>query len=309
MRIVTQEKTGGPDVLRLAEAPDPVPGAGEVLVAVAAAGVNPVDVAVREGAFPLLGEPPFTIGWDIAGRVIALGEGVNDFAVGERVFGMPRFPDQVAAYAERASVPAAHLARIPEGMSDAEAGALPLAGLTAWQALVGTAELKAGQKVLIHAGAGGVGHLAVQIAKALGAAVVATTSAGKLDFVRSLGADRVIDYRADDLKAERGHDVVLDTIGGVHVEGSLDALRDGGIVVALIDASDRAKARAEAEGKRLQWIMVQPDRAGLEALADLHAAGRLRIEVARRFPLTEAAAAQDFLGTAPVGKVVLEPAA
>ena len=203
MRSITQATLGGPDVLEVAEVPRPEPFPTEVLVRVAAAGVNPVDWKVRtRGGF--LGEPPFTVGWDVAGVVEALGGGVTRFAVGDRVFGMPRFPREAAAYAEYVTSPSRQLARTPDGMSDVEAGGLPLAGLTAWQALVETADVQPGQRVLILAAAGGVGHLAVQIAKARGAHVIGTASAGKHAFLREIGADETIDYTSEDVAARVG---------------------------------------------------------------------------------------------------------
>jgi NADPH:quinone reductase-like Zn-dependent oxidoreductase len=163
MRAIRQESLGGPDVLELVEVPRPTAIPTEVLVRTLAAGVNPVDWKSRaRGGF--LGEPPFTVGWDVAGVVEEVGFGVTRFAVGDRVFGMPRFPREAAAYAEYVTSPSRQLARIPDGLSDVEAGALPLAGLTAWQALVETADVRPGQRVLVLAAAGGVGPLAVQIA-------------------------------------------------------------------------------------------------------------------------------------------------
>ncbi len=182
----------------------------EVLVRTLAAGVNPVDWKVRaRGGF--LGEPPFTVGWDVAGVVEEVGYGVTRFAVGDRVFGMPRFPREAAAYAEYVTSPSRQLARIPDDLGDVEAGALPLAGLTAWQALVETADVQPGQRVLVLAAAGGVGHLAVQIAKARGAYVLGTARAEKHPFLAELGVDEAIDYTSENV-AERAHDVdvVLD---------------------------------------------------------------------------------------------------
>ena len=188
---------------------------------VAAAGVNPVDWKVRaRGGF--LGEPPFTVGWDVAGTVEALGGGVTRFAVGDRVFGMPRFPRAAAAYAEYVTSPSRQLARTPEGLSDVEAAALPLAGLTAWQALVETADVQPGQRVLVLGAAGGVGHLAVQIAKARGAYVIGTARSPKHGFLAELGADEAIDYSLDPVEEAVGDiDVVLDLIGGEATAGTL----------------------------------------------------------------------------------------
>ena len=152
MRTITQKTAGGPEVLVIAEVADPTPGHGEVLVRVSAAGINPVDAAVRGGYYPLLGNPPFTVGWDISGTVEAVGSGVSELAVGDAVFGMPRFPGQAAAYAEKIVAPASELARKPASLDYVQAGALPLAGLTAWQGLVTVGGLKKGQRALIHAG-------------------------------------------------------------------------------------------------------------------------------------------------------------
>src|SRR5262245_61551146 len=181
MRVVRQLVLGGPEVLEVVEAPRPEPGPTEVLVRVGAAGVNPVDWKLR-AAGGFLGEPPFTVGWDVAGVVEEVGYGVTRFAEGDRVFGMPRFPREAAAYAEYVVSPSRQLARTPDELSDVEAAALPLAGLTAWQALVETAGVGAGDRVLVLGAAGGVGHLAVQIAKARGAYVVGTARAEKHAF-------------------------------------------------------------------------------------------------------------------------------
>jgi NADPH:quinone reductase-like Zn-dependent oxidoreductase len=211
-------------------------------VRISHAGINPVDTAVRAGWFALIGAPPFTVGWDISGTVEAVGKDVSQFKVGDTVFGMPRFPKQAAAYAEYVTAPANELALKPESLGFAEAGALPLAGLTAWQALVNATHLKLGQKVLILAAAGGVGHIAVQIARAQGAHVVATTSAKKRDYAKSIGADQVIDYAADDFTTlPADFDVVLDPIAGEQAERSLKVLKRGGHLLCLLDPSAAAR--------------------------------------------------------------------
>jgi NADPH:quinone reductase-like Zn-dependent oxidoreductase len=168
MHAVVQKAFGGPEVLEVAEVDRPVPLGTEVLVRVEAVGVNPVEPLIRSGRFPLIGRPPFILGWDISGVIEGL-EGVTRFEVGDEVYGMPFFPRAASAYAQYVAAPSRQLARKPPGLSHAEAAALPLAGLTAWQSLVDTARLAAGQRVLIHGAGGGVGHLAVQIAKARGA--------------------------------------------------------------------------------------------------------------------------------------------
>ncbi|RUU00667.1 NADP-dependent oxidoreductase [Mesorhizobium sp. USDA-HM6] len=306
MRAVIQNSVGGPDVLFVAEEPNPSPKDGEVLVRVKAAGINPVDGAVRGGFYPLLGEPPFILGWDISGTIEALGAGVSAFKVGDEVFGMPRFPKQAGAYAELAAAPADEIAIKPAGIDHAHAAALPLAGLTAWQGLVRHGRIQSGQRALIHAGAGGVGHLAVQIAKARGAYVVSTASPDKLDFVRSLGADEVVDYTKSDFVEKAGDfDLVLETVGGDHAEDSLKVLRNGGVLVSLLNVHDTTKAKAKERNIRVERMSVVPDREGLVELAKLVDAKKLSPHVAKTFPLDQAGAAQAFLATRPIGKVVL----
>jgi NADPH:quinone reductase-like Zn-dependent oxidoreductase len=306
MRIVRQTTLGGPEVLEVVDAERPEPIPTEVLVRVRAAGVNPVDWKTRErGGF--LGEPPFTVGWDVAGVVEAVGFGVTRFAVGDRVFGMPRFPHEAAAYAEYVTSPSRQLARIPDGLDDVEAGALPLAGLTAWQALVETADVGAGQRVLVLGAAGGVGHLAVQISKARGAHVTGTASAHKHDFLRELGADEAVDYTSEDVgERVRDVDVVLDTVGGETGATALPALRDGGVLVTLSGTSVGPLRELAGERVRIAGILVEPDRTGMEAIAGLVAAGALRPHASQTFPLEEAARAHE-VGEAgrTQGKLVL----
>src|SRR5689334_955208 len=196
MRAIVQHAFGGPEVLELDERPIPDPIATEVRVRVQAAGVNPVDWKTRAGLGAGAGWGlPLCLGWDVAGVVDAVGPGVTRFAVGDPVFGMPWFPRPAGAYAEFVTAPSRHFARRPEGLGVVEAGGLALAGLTAWQCLVDVARVQPGQRVLVHAGAGGVGHLAVQIAKARGAHVIATASAAKHDLLAELGVDEAVDYR------------------------------------------------------------------------------------------------------------------
>jgi NADPH:quinone reductase-like Zn-dependent oxidoreductase len=188
MRAIIQKTFGGPEVLQLVDdAPKPAPGPTQVLVRVRATSVNPVELFVRSGAFPLLGKPPFVLGWDVCGVVEQVDPGVHRFKVGDEVYGMPYFPAAAGANAEYLVAPARQLARKPGGISLEEAAALPLVGLTAWHALVEIAQLQAGQRVLIHGAGGGLGHVAVQLAKHLGAEVVGTASATKHDFLRGLG--------------------------------------------------------------------------------------------------------------------------
>jgi NADPH:quinone reductase-like Zn-dependent oxidoreductase len=281
MQAVRQEVLGGPEVLCLTEVDRPEPGPTEILVRVHAAGVNPVDWKVRQSG-GVLGAPPFTVGWDVSGVVERVGPGVTRFAAGDEVFGMPRFPREAGGYAEYLTGPSRHFARKPAALDHPAAAGLPLAGLTAWQALVDTAGLAAGQRVLVHAAAGGVGHLAVQLAKARGGHVLGTASAPKHDFVRAAGADEVIDYLAADFTELAGEvDVVLDPVGGEYAERSLRVLRPGGILVSLTGLGSAAAlaGAARERGVRAVTMLVEPDHAGLEQLAELVDSGGLRVHV------------------------------
>ena len=233
-------EAGGPEVLELQDVERPEPIQTEVLVRVTASGINPVDWKIRRyGGNPkAVGEPPLILGWDIAGVVEEPGDRETRFAVGDRVFGMPWFPRLARAYAEYATSPARQLARTPDGLTDEQAAGLPLAGLTAWQSLVDLAGVGEGDRVLIHAAAGGVGHLAVQIAKARGAYVIGTARAAKHDFLRELGVDEPIDYTTTPWEQTVSDvDVVLDLIGSEDYGlRSLQTLREGGL-------SDRRSGR------------------------------------------------------------------
>ncbi|MGK5731014.1 NADP-dependent oxidoreductase [Streptomyces sp. URMC 124] len=305
MRAVVQKSFGGPEVLEVVETERPTPLGGEVLVRVHASGVNPVDVAVRSGAYPLLGEPPFGVGWDISGVVEEAGPGAR-FKPGDEVFGMPFFPRAATGYAEYVAVPSRQVARKPAGLDHVHAAAIPLAALTAWQGLVDAAGITEGQRVLIHRAAGGVGHFAVQMAKARGAHVIAMASGPKHDFVRGLGADEVVDYRTTDFtEAVKDVDVVFDSSSeGVR---SLAVLRPGGTLVSIMEhGNQELAARAEAEGRRFAGVSVEPDYASLEAIAALVDAGRIRPHVSGTFPLAEAAKAHEAVGSGRTqGKIVL----
>ncbi|MEU9471778.1 NADP-dependent oxidoreductase [Streptomyces avermitilis] len=308
-RAVSQDAAGAPEVLKVVETQRPVPGRGEILVRVHAAGVNPADWKTRErGVFATGARPPFTLGFDVAGVVEAVGVGVTLFEVGDEVFGMPRFPHPAGAYAEYVAAPTRHFAPRPKGLDHIQAGALPLASLTAWQALVDTANVQPGQRVLIHAAAGGVGHLAVQIAKARGAYVIGTASAAKHELLRSLGADELIDYRTQDFaETLRDVDVVLDTLGGPNWARSLQTLRLGGTLISILPLDDTFPAKeAEAAGIRAVFMLVEPDHAGLRGVTSLVEGGRLRVIVDEVFPLEEAVRAHALGETGrTTGKIVL----
>ncbi|MBO2458835.1 NADP-dependent oxidoreductase [Actinomadura violacea] len=304
MRAVIQRAWGGPDVLEVAEVPRPEAGPGEVLVRVAAAGVNPADWKIRSGAVRRFGEPPFTLGLDVAGVVEAVGGGVSGFRPGDAVFGNTAPPD--GSYAEFVAVPQERLAHVPDGLDLVHAAALPTAALTAWQPLVRVAGVSAGQRVLVHAAGGGVGHLAVQIAKARGAYVIGTARAAKHAFLRGLGADELVDYTVEDFaEAVRDVDVVLDPIAGDYGPRSLRTLKPGGLLVDVRGTGpDRTEVRrlADEAGLRFTGFGFAPSGADL---AELAGAG-VRAVVDEVLPLEDAAKAHALSETGRVaGKIVL----
>lgn len=292
MRVITQRSIGGPEVLEIGRAPVPEPLPTEIRVRVAAAGVNPVDWKTRAGSgmAAVLGPPPFTVGWDVAGTVDAVGPGVTRFAPGDTVFGMPWFPRQAAGYAEFVTAPSRHFAHRPAGLSEVEAAGLPLAGLTAWQSLVDIADVQPGQRVLIHAAAGGVGHLAVQIAKARGAYVIGTASVAKHDLLHDLGIDEAVDYRAEAFeRVVEPVDLVYDLIGGDIALRSLEVMKPEARMICLPSAAAAdAMAAARERGLRATGMLVEPDGDGLEDLTRLVDDRRLRVVVAETFPLERA---------------------
>jgi NADPH:quinone reductase-like Zn-dependent oxidoreductase len=306
-------EAGGPEVLQVQDVERPEPIATEVLVRVTSAGINPVDWKTRQGGGfgDAIGEPPLILGWDVAGVVEEVDPDVTRFAPGDRVFGMPWFPRLARAYAEFVTSPARQLARTPEALTDEQAGGLPLAGLTAWQALVDFAEVGDGTRVLVHAAAGGVGHLAVQIAKARGAHVIGTAREEKHDFLRELGVDEPIDYTAQPFEeAVSEVDVVFDLIAGEEYGlRSLQTLREGGLWLCIPDdVPDSVAAAAREQSKRARSFLVEPDYAGLESLAALADEGKLRVVIEEAFPLAEAAEAHRRLEDGRArGKFVLIP--
>jgi len=306
MKAVQIASFGGPDVLQVAEVPRPVPASGELLVRVHAASVNPVDTIARAGeAGGITGaRVPYVPGFDVSGVVEAVGPEVTSFRRGDAVFAMLDLR-RGGGYAEYAIVKASEAARKPERLSHRDAASMPLTALTAWQALFDTAKLERGQTVLIHAGAGGVGTMAVQLAKWKGAKVIATASAANHDFLRKLGADVVIDYRAQKFEEiAREVDVVLDPIGGDTQRRSLGTLKDGGTLVSLVGLGGAARSDSRV---RAQAILVKPDAAQLARIAALASEGKLVPAVSHTFPLERAkdAHVQSESGRTR-GKIVLE---
>ena len=311
MRAIIQDAAGGPEVLRLAELERPEPVPTEILVRVHAAGVNPTDWKSRTNGRLLDGSPP-VLGWDVSGVVEAVGRGVTLFRPGDEVFGMPRFPHPAGGYSEYVTAPSRHFARKPAGIDHVHAAAVPLAALTAWQVLVDTAHVRPGQRVLVHAAAGGVGHLAVQIAKHLGAYVIGTARRPKHDFLRDLGIDEAVDYTEQDFaETVRDVDVVIDTIGGDYGPRSLRTLRDGGTLAKLNEVPDEELLRRAAErGIWTGFVLVEPDHAGMAAIAGLIESGALRVHVETVLPLEQAAKAHELGETGrTTGKIVLTVAA
>lgn len=292
-------------MLELVEADRPVPREGEILVRVHAAGVNRVDSVVRRGDVPPPGELPYVPGWDSSGTVEAVGGGVSRFRTGDAVFGM--FPG--GAYAEYLSAPADAFAAKPAALSHVEAAGAPVAALTAWQALVEFGEIQPGQKVLVHAACGGVGHIAVQVAKARGAFVYGTTRGDHHDFLRSLGVDEPIDSTADDFAAvAQGVDLALDLVGGEYGPRTLATLRPGGLLISAIPWNPGfGKAAVKMAGASFVPFQVGPSGDQLAEVAELLADGRVKVRVAKVLPFAEAAKAAELIETGRThGKVVLE---
>lgn len=311
MRAVSQSAFGGPEVLRVVEVDEPVPGPGEVQIKVSAAGVNPADWKARAGLLTTSVPEPFVLGLDVAGVVTATGPDVTRFAVGDEVYGCT-FPPR-GAYAE-VTVTSQEAIAPAAGLATSVAAALPIAGLTAWQALVRVAAVQPGQRVLIHAAAGGVGHLAVQIAKSLGAYVIGTARPAKHDYLRELGIDEVIDYTGVDFAAVLGEiDVVLDPLADDYGPRSLSVLRAGGVLIDVRGTGpDRTEVEALAARRGLRFVRFAVDRRGddLRYLTELVTGGALRVDVGQTLPLAEVAKAHELVESGRTrGKIVLLPSA
>ncbi|WP_331723129.1 NADP-dependent oxidoreductase [Nocardia sp. NBC_00511] len=308
MRGIGQDVLGGPEVLHQIELPVPRPGPGEILVRVRATGLNATDWRHRALPDLFLSAPPFVLGWDVSGEVAAIGTGVTIVKPGDEVFGMLPYPHGHGAAAQYVTGPTRAFVRKPSNLDHVQAAAIPLAGLTAWQALVDTANIQAGQRVLIHAAAGGVGHFAVQIAKARGAYVIGTASAANHEFLHGLGVDEAIDYRTTDFaETVRDIDVVLDSLTPENAIRSLQTLRPGGLVITLRGfGAERLREQASRVDARAEILLVEADHAGMLALAESAESGALRPTIAGIYPLAEAAKAH-ALGESgrTVGKLVL----
>jgi len=310
MKAIRIHAYGGPELMQLEDAPVPPCGAGDLLVRVVAAGVNPIDWKMRSGlmAAQLPKSFPITLGSDGAGIVTAMGGAVHGFELGDEVFFYAEFA-RGGTYAEYVAVEASQVAKKPRTVSFSTAAALPTPGQAAWTALIDTARIEPGLRVLIHGGAGALGTIAVQLAKEHGARVTATASGDGLALVKSLGADEVIDYRVQRFEEiARDMDIVLDTLGGATQEASWSTMRKGGILVAT--AMPPSPARAAAAGVRAAFVFTPPRGAVLAQLAQRVDDGRLRVVVGQELALADAAHAHRLGESGQArGKMILHVAA
>ena len=310
MKAIVLTQPGDTTNLAIQEVPKPVIKEGEVLVQVKAISINPVDIKTRLGKaqYGRLKEqsPVIIIGWDISGVVT---ESKSDlFKPGDEVFGMVNFPGSGKAYAEYVAAPASHLALKPANISHEEAAAATLAALTAYQAVVHQYKIKAGDRVLIHAASGGVGHFAVQLAKHMGAYVIGTSSAKNKDFVLKLGADEHIDYHTNQLEThERNIDFTLDSIGGDNIDRSLPIMKPGGTLIVLPAAvSGGVTEKAKAYGVNGFFFMVESSGADMKVIADYLQKGIIKSHVSKTFAFENMADAHLYVESGrTVGKVVV----
>lgn len=308
MKAIILKEFGGIEQLEIAELPVPEVKEEEVLIKVKAIGVNPVDAKTRAGkglAGMLKDDQPIILGWDVSGTVEKSTSPL--FTAGDEVFGMVRFPGHGKAYAEYIMAPAEHLALKPENITHEQAAASSLSPLTAWQAFSDYGRLRPGQRVLIHAGAGGVGHFAVQIARHIGAYVIATSSAENKDFVLSLGANEHIDYKAGRFEDEASDmDFVLDTVGPENADRSLQVLKKGGTLICIAGLTDATKEKAKARGIFALGMSVQSAGEDMQHLAQLLEEGELKPEVSKVFGFGEMGEAHKQVETGRTrGKVVV----
>ncbi len=303
MKVVRIHEFGGPNVLAIEEAPMPEPQADEVLVRVHAASVNPIDYKMRSGVYGHASAEELRLGRDVAGTIEAMGSNVHDFERGDHVFAL--LPRDRGGYAEYVALDAALCVRRPQNLDDAEAAAVPLAATTAWQGLFDHGNLAAGQHVLIHGGAGGVGHFAVQLAHAAGARVSTTVSAEDVEFAKKLGADQVIDFRRERFEDEvHDVDLVLDLVAGDTQTRSWNVLRPGGSLISTL--SEPSQIQAKQHQARGENYRTQSNARELQQIAAWIEEGKVRPVVQETVPFEEVARAQELLENEHVrGKVVL----
>ena len=319
----------GPDGLTAADVPSPAVGPRDVLVEVRAASINPLDKLIRNGDFKRLikYKRPFVLGHDVSGVVSRLGSDVTEFSVGDEVYARPR-DLRIGTFAEQIAIDAADVAPKPTSLSFEEAAAVPLVALAAWQGLVDLAHVQPGQKVLVHAGAGGLGSTVIQVAKHLGAHVATTVHTKDVDRVRALGADEVLDYTAQDFsEVLSGYDVVLDSLGAASLDKSLTVLAPGGLAISVVGPPDSAfatqlnqplfapvmaflsrkvRGRARRLGVRYSFFFMKASGPQLTALAALYDNGTLRPVLDRTFPFAETLDAMDYVEQGKAnGKIVI----
>jgi NADPH:quinone reductase-like Zn-dependent oxidoreductase len=302
---------GDKDVLQIHDIDRPSAGEGQVLVAVYAASLNPFDWKVRSGAmreFMKL-ELPATLGGDFSGVITEIGPGVTGWQVGQEVYGQATATGGQGSWAEYAPIKVENFSRKPENLSFAEAAAAPLVSVSAYQALVESLKLQPGQKILIHGGAGGIGSMAIQLAKHLGAEVATTVSEHDMEFVRGLGADTIVDYKNENFSdILKDYDAVFDTVGGETYQKSFNVLKSGGAILSMVELPDEALAKQHGVDAYSQQTRTTPDR--LDAVRELLESGALKVYIDKTFPLDEAAEALEYLHTgSPKGKLVLTIAA
>lgn len=295
MKAITLRSFGGPDVFELVDVPTPRPGAGQVLVRVHATSINPLDFQVRRGDYPDLVPLPAITGHDVSGVVEEIGAGVTAFAVGDEVWYTPQIFNGPGSYAEY-HVAAEHIiGKKPASLSHLEAASLSLVGGTAWEALVVRAALRVGETILVHGGAGGVGHVAIQLAKSIGARVITTVRESNFEFARNMGADVVIDYEVEDYVEAvmretdgRGVDVIFDTIGGDTLSRSPDALAQLGRLVSIVDiAQPQNLIQAWGKNASYHFVFTRQNRGKLDELGALVDRDQIRPHIGATYPLAE----------------------
>lgn len=314
MKALVIDSFGGPEKLHWADVPTPVPTASQVQVEIAYTAVNPVDYKIREGHLTgvLPHHFPLILGWDASGKISAVGADVKDWKVGDDVFAYCRKPEvQWGTYAEYVTLEGKDVAARPKNVSAAQAAGIPLVALTAWQALFEGAELKAGEKVLVHAGSGGVGGYAVQFARNAGATVLSTAGPKNQGFLKELGAQHPIDYSKVSFAqvakevAPEGLDVVLDCVGGETLAQSFSVLKRGGRLISIVDTPD--KDLSERLGIKSAWIFVRPDGKQLTEISQLIEAGKVQALPIAEMALAQAAEAHRESENRHIrGKIVLK---
>ncbi len=308
MTAVQIHEYGDVDKLKLSNIDIPEIGADEVLVQIHAASINPVDWKTRKGLVSGLfaHKLPLTLGWDFSGTIVSVGEQVTKWKAGDKVFASPSI-DRNGSYAEYIAVPATDIAHKPKNVDWQKAAAMPLVSLTAWQALYETANIQAGDKVLVHAGAGGVGIAAIQLAKLRGAYVYTTASGRNAQFLKELGADEVIDYTTEDFSSFQNLDVVFDTLGGDVQKQSFETLRSGGQLLSIVETPD--PSLAEKYDVKTAFVLITPNGEQLAHISELVDQGQYEVVIASVYPLDDIASAhKQSEGGRTRGKIVIQVA-